>query len=336
MKKRILSLVLVLAITISIFSIGLTTNAASALWGDANGDGKVTTGDALIVLRVAAGIEDNLSAEARRLCDVNEDGFITLFDARKILRSAAGLINLQPTGAFSGFNGGGIFETKEELVSYFNKNLNRIKEEKFGFTKTSDVEMKKFEFKEASFLGAVTENTDEIIQGIFSTVGSQKEEDLYVVQGTASTNKINVEGQNYVSALSVADVYGATAKYDANRQNGVITISIALPDAEKSEVLDSAYGKVFNSENLLGATETTLNAILSGVADGTEVVHYKNAVLTAEFDVNTAEVLKYSISYETTVYIASAQTKKFFTLKEVNYQTVNTVDYIDFTHPTQK
>ena len=35
MKKRILSLVLVLAITISIFSIGLTTNAASALWGDA-------------------------------------------------------------------------------------------------------------------------------------------------------------------------------------------------------------------------------------------------------------------------------------------------------------
>lgn len=336
MKKKILALALVLSVLVSVFSIAITTNAASALWGDANGDGKVTTGDALIVLRVAAGIEDNLSAEARRLCDVNEDGFITLFDARKILRSAAGLINLQPTGAFSGFNGGGIFETKEELVSYFNKNLNRIKEEKFGFTKTSDVEMKKFEFKEASFLGVVTENTDAIIEGIFSTIGSQKEEDLYVVQGTSSTNKINVEGQNYVSALSVADVYGATAKYDANRQNGVITISIALPDAEKSEVLDSAYGKVFNQDNLLSATETMINSILSGVADGTEVVHYKNAVLTAEFDVNTAEVLKYSISYETTVYIESAQTKKLFTLKEVNYQTVNTVDYIDFTHPVAK
>jgi hypothetical protein len=228
------------------------------------------------------------------------------------------------------------FDNNSFFYDFYSSLKNRIKEEKFGFTKTSDVEMKKFEFKEASFLGVVTENTDEIIQGIFSTVGSQKEEDLYVVQGTASTNKINVEGQNYVSALSVADVYGATAKYDANRQNGVITISIALPDAEKSEVLDSAYGKVFNSENLLGATETTLNTILSGVADGTEVVHYKNAVLTAEFDVNTAEVLKYSISYETTVYIASAQTKKLFTLKEVNYQTVNTVDYIDFTHPTQK
>jgi hypothetical protein len=34
--------------------------------------------------------------------------------------------------------------------------------------------------------------------------------------------------------------------------------------------------------------------------------------------------------------IASAQTQKLFTLKEINYQTKNTVDYIDFTHPVQK
>lgn len=334
MKKKILSFVLVLSVLISVFSVAVTTNAASALWGDANGDGKVTTGDALIVLRVAAGIEDNLSEEAKKLCDVNEDGYITLFDARKILRSAAGLINLQPTGAFSGFNGGGIFETEEELVNYFNKNLNRIKEEQFGFTKTSDVEMKKFEFKEASFLGVVTENTDDLISGIFSAVDSDTEEDLYVVQGTSSVNKINIEGEAYVSALLPADVYGATAKYDANRQNGVVTITIALPDAEKSEVLDSAYAKVFNSDNLIGATESTLNSILTGVADGSEVVHYKNAVLTAEFDVNTDEVIKYSLTYDTEVYIESAQ-KQLFTLKEVSYKTTNTVDYIDFTHPAK-
>ncbi len=331
MKKKILALALVLSVLVSVFSIGLTTNAASALWGDANGDGKVTTGDALIVLRVAAGIEDNLSAEAKRLCDVNEDGFITLFDARKILRSAAGLINLQPTGAFSGFNGGGVFNSKEELVNYFNKNLNRIKEEKFGFTRTSDVEMKQFEFKEASVGPIVTENTDKIISAVFSAIDSEKEQDLYVVQGTSSTNKINVEGQAYVSALLTSDVYGATAKYDANRQNGVITISVALPDAEKCDVLDSAYAKVFNSDNLLGATESTLNKILSNVADGSEVVHYKNAVLTAEFDVNTNEVIKYSLTYDTEVYINSAQ-NGLFTLKEVNYKTTNTIDYIDFTH----
>lgn len=331
MKKKILVFILILSIVASVFSIGITTNAASALWGDADGDGKVTPTDARIVLRVAAGIEDNLSAEAKKLCDVNEDGYITLFDARKILRSAAGLINLQPTGAFNGFSGGGIFETKDELVTYFNKNINRIKDEQFGFTKTSDVELKEFEFKESAFLGITSENTDDLIKRVFDTVGSSKEEDLYVVQGTSSVNKINVEGQKYVSALLTSDVYGAKATYDANRQNGVITITIAIPDSEKSDVPDSAYSKVFNAENLVGATDKTLNSILTGITDGSEVVNYKNAVLTAEFDVNTNEVLQYSLTYDTEVYIDKAQ-NGLFTLKGVSYKTTNTIDYIDFTH----
>ena len=331
MKKKILASILILSIIASVFSIGVTTNAANVLWGDANGDGKVTTTDALIVLRVAAGIEDNLTEEARKLCDVNEDGYITLSDARKILRSAAGLINLQPTGAFSGFNGGGIFETKEELVSYFNKNINRIKDEQFGFTRMSDVELKQFEFKEAVFLGVASGNTDDLVKKIFDTVGSEKEEDLYVVQGTSSVNKINVEGQQYVSALLTSDVYGAKASYDANRQNGVVTITLAIPDSEKSDIPDSAYSKVFNVENLVGATNKTLKSILTGITNGSEVVNYKNAVLTAEFDVNTNEVLQYSITYDTEVYVDKAQ-NGLFTLKGVSYKTTNTIDYIDFTH----
>ncbi len=331
MKKRILAIVLVLTIVVSVFSIGITSSAATTgKWGDADGNGKVESTDALLVLRYAAGIEDNLSSEAKILCDVNEDGYITLFDARKILRGAAGLINLQPTGAFSGFNGGGIFEDKKDLVDYFNTNLNKIKEEKYGFTRTSDVEMQKFDFEEATFLGRPTENTDKIIQGIFQTVDGETEEDLYVVSGTSSVNKINVEGKPYVSALAPADVYGATVSYDGTRQNGVVTIKIAIPDAEKCDILDSSYIRVFNSDNLLGATETTLNSLLSGIADGTETVKYKNAILTAEFDVVTNEVIKYSLSYETTVYVDSAQ-NGLFTLKNVNYQTKNTIDYIDFT-----
>ena len=181
-----------------------------------------------------------------------------------------------------------------------------------------------------TFLGVATENTSSIIQGIFQAVESEAEEDLYVVSGTSSVNKINVEGKSYVSALDPSDVYGATVSYDGTRQNGVVTIRIAIPDSEKCDILDSSYVKVFNSENLLGATETTLNLLLSGIADGAEDVHYKNAILTAEFDVVTNEVIRYSLSYETTVYIDSAQ-RGLFTLKNVNYQTKNIVEYIDFT-----
>lgn len=329
MKKKLLAFVLVLTLVTSVFSIAVTTSAVSGgVRGDADGDGKVTTNDALIVLRVAAGIEDNLSNETKVLCDVNEDGVISLFDARKILRGAAGLINLEPTGAFKGFSGGNLFNSEEELVEYFNTNINKIKSERYGFTTLKDVEMQKFEYTSAKVLGTVeTENTDNIIQAIFDTVGSDSDTEEYVIYGTSSLNKMSVEGKNYVSALTAADVLGSKAVYDETR--GTVKITIAIPDSEKCDIIDSSYIKVFNSNNLLGATETTLNSILSGVAAGTEVVHYKNAVLIAEFEVATGNVVSYETTYETEVYIEKAQSG-IITLEGVTYKTKNTVDYIDF------
>ena len=103
MKKKILALVLVISFVMSMFALSFTSSAVSTLKGDANGDGELSTNDALLVLRVAAGIEDSLSTEAKSLCDIDGDGYISLFDARRILRAAAGLTNLEPTGAFQGY-----------------------------------------------------------------------------------------------------------------------------------------------------------------------------------------------------------------------------------------
>lgn len=329
MKRKLLALTLVLTIVMSVFSMAVTTSAASNLRGDADGDGKVTTNDALLVLRAAAGIENNLTSEATVLCDVNEDGVLSLFDARKILRAAAGLINLEPTGAFKGFSGGECFNSEEELVNYFNTNINKIKSEKYGFVKSSDVELTKFDFQEALFLGVKTENTAELIESIFSSVGSDPEDDVLIPPNKNSNNAISVEGKSYVSALTAADVLGSKAEYDAS--TGLIKITIAIPDTEKSDLLDSSYIKVFNSENLLGATETTLNTIFTKISSGTEVVHYKNAVLIAEFNASTGNVESYETRYETSVYIEGAQ-NGFFTLKGVDYETLNTAIFSEFAY----
>ena len=101
MKKKILSLVLVLSLVMSMFMLAFTSSAASTKKGDANGDGEVTSNDALLILRAAAGIEDSLSDEAKVLCDIDEDGYISLFDARRILRAAAGLTNLEKRNILS-------------------------------------------------------------------------------------------------------------------------------------------------------------------------------------------------------------------------------------------
>lgn len=334
MKKKILALVLVISFVMSMFVLSFTSSAASTLKGDADGDGELSTNDALLVLRAAAGIEDNLSTETKTLCDIDGDGYISLFDARRILRAAAGLTNLEPTGKFKGytdydkiFKGG-----QEEALTFFNTNLNKVKSEKYGFTALTDVEMKEFKAEKITLLGQEAQNTATLIEGIFSTIGSESDEEYYVAYNTSSTNKMSVEGQSYVTRLTNQDVLGMKVEYDATRHSengGIITITIAIPDTEKVDINDSSYVKVFNSENLLGATETALNTILTNIADGTEVVYYKNAVLVAEFEAGTGYPVSYSTSYETNVFAANAS-RSLYTFENLNYKTENKVDYIDF------
>ena len=333
MKKKILSLVLVLSLVMSMFMLAFTSSAASTKKGDANGDGEVTSNDALLILRAAAGIEDSLSDEAKALCDIDEDGYISLFDARRVLRAAAGLTNLEPTGKFKGYTDKDhIFDSQEEALNFFNVNLNKVKSEKYGFTALTDVEMKEFKAEKITVLGQESQNTATLIEGIFNTIGSESDEEYYVVKGTSSTNKMSIEGQSYVTRLTNRDVLGMKVEYDATRHpenGGIITITIAIPDTEKVDINDSAYVRVFNTDSLLGATETALNTMLSKVSEGTEVVHYENAVLVAEFEAETGYPVSYSTSYETKVFVEKA-TRNLYSLENVNYKTENTVDYIDF------
>ncbi|MBE6748070.1 MAG: hypothetical protein E7557_02445 [Ruminococcaceae bacterium] len=333
MKKKILALLLALALVMSMLAMAVTTNAASALRGDANGDGEVSANDALLVLRAAAGIEDSLSNEAKILCDIDGDGFISLFDARKILRAAAGLTNLEPTGAFKGYTDENkIFGSQEAALNYFNTNINKVKSQRYGFTVLTDVEMKEFGADKITFLGNPISNSSGFIERIFQAVGSESDQEVYIMPGQSSTNIMSIEGQSYVSKLNNADVYGAKVEYDATRYpeaGGVITISIAIPDTEKWDIYDSSYIRAFNTDNLLGATESILNSLLTMLSNDTEIIHYKNAVLVAEFEAETGYPISYSTSYETSVYVESA-TSSIYSLEGINYETVNKVDYIDF------
>ena len=63
MKKKILALVLVMSLIMSMFALTVTTCAQSTVLGDADNSGDVTSNDALLVLRAAAGIEDGDQVE---------------------------------------------------------------------------------------------------------------------------------------------------------------------------------------------------------------------------------------------------------------------------------
>lgn len=86
MKKLIISLLICLLA----FAVAVTASAKTVLLGDVNSDGKITAGDARIVLRISAQLDES-DEKIIPLADADKNGKITSADARKILRYSAGL-----------------------------------------------------------------------------------------------------------------------------------------------------------------------------------------------------------------------------------------------------
>ena len=103
MSRNIKVIVTAIVVTVLIWCSVLPFGAIEVVraYGDVDNDAYVTTEDARIVLKVAAGIDDTalygLDFEA---ADLDGDGEITTVDARLVLRTAAGHIETRYMEAF--------------------------------------------------------------------------------------------------------------------------------------------------------------------------------------------------------------------------------------------
>lgn len=86
--KRYLHIIISLVLCIS-FCLTLVVYSSAALAGDLDGDGRVTTVDALAILKIAAG-QLEPSASQKKLADMNGDGILSVMDAREALYEAIG------------------------------------------------------------------------------------------------------------------------------------------------------------------------------------------------------------------------------------------------------
>ena len=88
--QKILALCLTAA-----FLLTLPLSSLAAASGDADGDGKVTPGDARLALRYSVRLEE-IPEERLADCDMDGDGDVTPADARLILRHSVGLFTDEP------------------------------------------------------------------------------------------------------------------------------------------------------------------------------------------------------------------------------------------------
>ena len=351
MFKRFITVLTVVSLLFSVMSIGFVSNAAyteEILYGDVNGDGTVDTKDARSALELASGLallEDE--AQLTR-SDVNFDGYITIFDARQILRGAAGLATLQPSGAFSGFDGGGIFSDEDSLVAFFNGYLNKIKvvesEEKqyiaATITKTESDNLTSLNIKEVElpvFGNASAEGIASMVEESL-TEDDKENESIVIPFGSDDFSLVSVEGENYVSNLSVYDVFGSRASYDV--ELGQMTIEIALPDTEIEMANQSAYASVFNTADMITEQNTTLMKLMKASSGETAMLReFKNCVLTIVVDVAESNVLSYTVSYQSKVYVAQTNfgigSLSAAKLIGVEFEKDHLVKYEDFQWPSK-
>jgi hypothetical protein len=74
-------------------TVDFDLTAPTAVLGDLNGDGKVTTSDVTIALRIAVGLQ-KATAEQLAAGDLNKDGRIGISEVNRILRAVLGLDTL--------------------------------------------------------------------------------------------------------------------------------------------------------------------------------------------------------------------------------------------------
>lgn len=88
MKKRLFSLILCLLLCAQMtISVGAVTGGYYR--GDIDENGRVSAGDARLILRIAAKLESNVSERRRMIAEMDDDGRVTAADARLALRIAA-------------------------------------------------------------------------------------------------------------------------------------------------------------------------------------------------------------------------------------------------------
>ena len=341
MKKRIIS---VITVVVMLFSMMATSISASAifendiLYGDIDGNATIDLADARLALMAAAGLKTITDADAFERADVNNDGSVTIFDARQILRGVTGLVSLQPSGAFSGFKGyqdGTInVNSPEAAIAVFNTCLNRVKTEFPGFTRNEAVDITDFNIHEVQFVGINFGNSAESVAQLIQEMivsETEPEEAQIIIKGTNNYNAMSVETEDYVSKLSVDDVYGIEVSYDIE---GYMTIKVALPDSEIDNLSQTAYAKAFNTDLIQEESDSVLqNVFEANTSEDAKTKGIRNAVLTLVID-TAGNVVSYSTTYETSVYLAESNfgvsSILSAELKGVRYGTRVTVTYDDF------
>ena len=339
--KKAIAAILSAALLLTVFGSALPAFAFEAIiYGDANGDGQLDTGDALLALRIANGQIEPTDYQIEAL-DQNKNGIVDLVDVCTTLRYAIGALKntKQGSGAFGCFKDEtGLYNRPEDALSTFNYCLNRIKSENAGFTKHVTTELTAFDCGQITFTSYSFSDPD-TFRGLLKDKlqeSDKTDEDSIQIMGEDCTYTMPVTGQDYVSQLTLDNVRGIRVSQDTEK--GLLTVSVALYDVTMDSALDetivdpkaTAYRNALDVSEMTQNTDDVLASVFRVMSTSTTKPNktFVNTVLTVTVDRVTGDVVSYVIEYGARVNIASSTVGLGTTGFLSRVATIDDVDYV--------
>lgn len=210
--------------------------------------------------------------------------------------------------------------TKEQLLDYFNTNMNNVKEgmpafERAKLTTVSDI-----------VLSNQVANT--LVDFVKGALLSEETEIKNANKGQSCVELMSPDGERYVSQLRMEDIKDITLT--AEGTNYVVTVT--LPDAKNPTKDSGAYAKVFNFITVDDVVNTYAPKVSATVERKNIEVKYSGCYAKAVFSPD-GKVVSYDTYVTCVMSLIDATVKKVVTINtDVDITLVSTTNYSKFSY----
>ena len=208
--------------------------------------------------------------------------------------------------------------SKEELLEYFNNNLNGVKEKQAGF--------KRAKLTTVSDIKLSNQAANTLVGFVKGALLSEEVEEKTATKGSPCADIMSPDGERYTSQLSYEDI----ESIEVNVEGTNYAVTVKLPAATNPAKETGAYGKIFNFITVDDVVSTYAPKVGATVDRNNIQVKYSGCYAKAVFDTE-GKVVSYSTYVTCVISLLDASVKKVVTINtDVDITLVSTTDYTQF------
>lgn len=207
--------------------------------------------------------------------------------------------------------------TKQELIDYFNENLNKIKSDFPAFNRAKQTLVKDIVLSNGLANSLVSVVKDALL--------SEEVETKTATKGQSNMELMSPDGERFVSQLTLSDVKDISV----TSQGGNYIVTVLLPDAVNPDKESGAYAKIFNFITVDDVVNTYAPKVGAKVERSNIKVNYSGCYAKAMFSPD-GRVL----AYETYVTCVMSLNEASITVikTDVDITLASTTRFTDFSY----